>query len=517
MSHHQPLLKRSPRGQALVLGSLCLFLLALMVALSFNLSHALRQKTRLQQHSDAMAYSMAILQARSLNYFAMSNRATGSTFVAMNTVHGYMAAASVTAQMLRSGEENFYGIMAEEIILCLPCPWTGSACKHCADAVAAARIARKFNREARNYDNKIKGVETDFNNAVKALDAMMDTIHASQQSVSRDLQQALRDGNSHGLAELRQINAPEASTVVSAVGDINAAEFGCVIDGMACTRPGKPANTSNSTRGIEMTEVSNAARPDWTANRGSAPMPTHLNPQFLQDLTRNIQGEGTTVITSHSGTAKTVNSQGRGAFNSTSASNDGSLSGGLEEGSTLSTFRHGLTWGSDYRAEIYSGASGGAHVNGRSHNGQHAEYQGSSAKDLVSCTMQGNCFMKFRASSDKNQDYGQPRVYSYVTMRLRADNVVDAPWQLNDSSTVNFEHGENGTGTIELAANEGAGLSKALVYYHRLGSWKEQPNMFNPFWRAKLHPFTPREAAEVLNAAGQSDAAQLSAVPGLAL
>jgi hypothetical protein len=41
--------------------------------------------------------------------------------------------------------------------------------------------------------------------------------------------------------------------------------------------------------------------------------------------------------------------------------------------------------------------------------------------------------------------------------------------------------------------------------------------MFNPFWRAKLHPFRPSEAANVLNKAGNSDAAELAKTPNLPL
>ena len=505
------MMKRSPRGQALVLAALSLFLLALMVALSFNLSHALRQKTRLQQHSDAVAYSMAVLQARTLNYFAMSNRAIASTYVALNTVHGYMSAATVTAQMMRAAQTDFYMVAGVEFVLCIPCPWTGSACQHCVDGIQALRIASKFGKEGRNYDNKIKNVESSFNKSVAALNLMLNTIHASQSLVMGELILALKDGNASGLDQLRQINAPEASTVVTAVGGMNVAEFNCAIDGMVCALPGKPSNASNSTRGIEMTEVANSSRPSWTASRG---YPTYLNPQFLTDLMFNIQGSGVTVITSHTGSAKTMNNKSKGTFGNTSATNDGSVVGGYDHGGTFSYWRHGIG-GYTYDATIFSDANGGSHSNG--HQGQHNDFKGSNTKSLLACTMQGNCFMKFRADANKNHDFGQPHVYSYITMPLRAGNVTQAPWQLNSAATVNYNGGGVGTGTINLAANEGAGLSKALVYYHRLGSWKEQPNMFAPFWRAKLHPFTATEAAAVLTAAGQTDAAQIAASPKLPL
>ena len=31
-------------------------------------------------------------------------------------------------------------------------------------------------------------------------------------------------------------------------------------------------------------------------------------------------------------------------------------------------------------------------------------------------------------------------------------------------------------------------VARAMTYYHRPGNWKEHPNFFNPFWRAKLAP-----------------------------
>ncbi len=513
MPNHQQNVKRAARGQALVLASLSLFLLALMVVLSFNLSHALRQKTRLQQHSDAEAYSMAVLQARTLNYFAMSNRAIASTYVAMNTVHAYMSASAVTAEMMRAAQTDFYEVAGLEFIQCIPCPWTGSACQHCIDGAEALEVASKFGDEADKYDNKAKNVESSFNKAVKALDVMMNAIHASQDLVAKDLIQALQDGKSFGLDQLRQINAPEAGTLNSAVGGMNVAEFNCAIDGLVCTLPGRPADSSNSTRGIEITEVANSSRPDWTANRG---YPDYLNPQFLMDLMQNIQGEGFTTITSHNGTAKTINAQGDGSFHGTSASNDGSMSGAHDHGGTFSFWRHGIGAAS-YKMEIDSDANGGYHDPSGGHSASHDGFGGSNTKNLLACTMQGDCFMKFRSDPDPKHDYGQPHVYSYITMKLRADAVTKAPWQLNDSASVKWNNGGTGTATINLAANEGAGLSKALVYYHRLGDWKEDPNMFNPFWRAKLHPFTAQEAAEVLTAAGQSDAAQLAATPNLPL
>ena len=33
-----------------------------------------------------------------------------------------------------------------------------------------------------------------------------------------------------------------------------------------------------------------------------------------------------------------------------------------------------------------------------------------------------------------------------------------------------------------------AAVSAAMAYYHRPGDWREPPNLFSPFWGAKLMP-----------------------------
>ncbi|HZH13873.1 MAG TPA: hypothetical protein VE057_05880 [Archangium sp.] len=516
MPHHQQVLRKkrsrlvAPRGQALVLAALSLLLLGLMVALSFGISHALRGKTRLQQHSDAMAYSMATVEARSLNYFAVSNRAIAASFVAMNSLHAYMAAATVTSAMLDQGKSNFEGIAILELIQCLPCPWTGSACKHCKDAAEAYKISKKFDKKRKEYDKEIKNLDPRFDNAVQALDLMMDGIHRSQVAVFGQTADLLRAGTANDMGKLKEINAKEASALNSAVGGLNAAEFSCVIDGMPCVSPGKPGNSPRTARAKVMTEVANATRPEWPAKRGRGVL-TYLHPQFMKDLMNGIQGSGVSLVTGHEGTAKTINSASTSEVEGGQTSNnEGKVSGADEHGRLTSTWRHGI-WTGRYEASIFSGKSANNHSPTSAHgSGKHDKFEGTYAKDLVACSAGGNCFMKFRADPDPNRDFGQPHVYSYVTMKMRTGDVTKAPWELNSKSELSFTHKEQGTGKIAMAPNEGAAISNAIVYYHRLGDWQEQPNMFNPFWRAKLHPFTSTQAATVLMAGGNSDAAQLA-------
>ncbi|SEU31767.1 pilus assembly protein TadG-related protein [Stigmatella erecta] len=510
MPDKQSLVKPGKRGQALVLACLSLLLLAVMMLLSFNLSYALRQKTQLQQHSDALAYSMAVLEARSLNYFASSNRAIAASYVTMNNVHGYMAAASVTSAMMDAAGDAFLQISGVEGGLCGMC---NGMCDHCIHALEALKIKKDFNDEAEKYQNKIKQQDDDFNKAVKHLDKMMDIIHSSQRGVFDETAKALGDGSSLNLSKLRSINAPKSSELNSGVGSLNTAEYNCAIDGKDCSISGKPANSSNKTRAVMMAQAANASRNEWAAKRGGTP-PTYLNTEFLNRLMSEIQGEGSTVIRSHDGTAKTVKNEGE-LDNDGSTGNDGSKSAGHEHGSLFSQWKHGVGT-SGYKVIVVSDSDGGEHTQEEAHSESHNFFEGTHKGELASCGSTGNCFMSFRADPDPNRDFGQPHVYSYVTQRLRSESVTEAPWQLNESASVRFKHGDR-EGKVTLAADEGAAMSKALVYYHRLGHWSEPPNMFNPFWRAKLHPFTPEEAANVLNEAGNSDAAEMASTPRMPL
>lgn len=510
------------RGQSLVLSCLSFMVLALMVALSFNLSHALREKVSLQQHSDSMAYSMAVMEARALNYYAASNRAIAASYVAMTSMHAYLASASSTGQIMRSGFWGFLGVAATEAAQCNP-PWNIS---HCIHAIQAIIIAVRYNNKARSWDNKVKGLESDFNETIKGLNSMVNGIHGSQNSVHLKVAGAVRNGSANGLSQLTDYNVPGASSISSGVGGLNANEFNCSVDGMTCQ--GGDSNASKEALAKVMTEVSNATRPSWPAERGglaTLAMPIHLNQDFRDEF-EDLPNDGTHQITLVMGTARVAQSKSKVHGNGKDSGNTGSVVVADEHGTTVHQWKHGFGGGiyNDMiplvgSALVMSNESGGTHKPNGAHSGNHNEFKGINTKDLMSCTSSGNCFMKFRGSSDADKDFGQPRVYSYVTKQFKVGDKNLAPWELNSSGSVSFNNNAQGTGKLQLAPGEGAALSKALVYYHRLGEngWREAPNMFNPYWRAKLHPFTAEEAGKVLQAAGNSDAAQIAATPGVSL
>ncbi|MFP2931017.1 hypothetical protein ACLESO_38655, partial [Pyxidicoccus sp. 3LG] len=373
----------------------------------------------------------------------------------------------------------------------------------------------------RDYNNKAKGLEDSFEKANKGLAKMVQSVHGSQMSAHRKTAQAVRNGSASGLSQLTDYNVPGASDLSSAVGGLNAKEFNCAIDGMECQ--GGVESSSEESRAKVMTEVANATRPGWPSRRDmgipSLGLPVHLHPEFLEELMNDIPGDGlnTPILGMHKGTAKTVKNKSQ-ASSGQSSDNTGTTVAAEESGAMFNQWNDGVWPYSPYDASVWSDEGGGGHQPGGAHSGQH-EFKGINTEELMSCASEGTCFMKFRANPSADEDYGQPSVYSYVTKQFRVGNTGKAPWELSASGELSFEHGARGTARISLAAGEGAGLSKALVYYHRFGEngWREAPNLFNPYWRAKLHPFKPEEAREVLDAAGNSDAAQIATVPEVSL
>jgi hypothetical protein len=251
---------------------------------------------------------MAVMEARALNYYAVTNRAMAASYVAMNSLHAYMAAASVTGEMMRAGSANFNMIALQEMLQCNPKKPT-----HCRHAQKARSISSDYSKTGKEYDAKVRALDSRFSTAINALDRMVDELHASQRRVHEQTRAAISDGESNGLRQLADYNAPGVSSLSPGVGAINANEFDCAVDGMRCT--GSVPSSSPQAHARVMTEIANATRPGWPAHRAGlfkGRAPEYLHPDFLKKLRKTIPGSSILhEVQDHAGTAKTVQSKGR--------------------------------------------------------------------------------------------------------------------------------------------------------------------------------------------------------------
>ncbi|MGV3621855.1 MAG: hypothetical protein ACO1OB_13610, partial [Archangium sp.] len=127
----------------------------------------------------------------------------------------------------------------------------------------------------------------------------------------------------------------------------------------------------------------------------------------------------------------------------------------------------------------------------------------------VPCDGSEGCFINFRLAEEGGEtDWGQPATYGAVTQNLRKmRNGQQGPWEIDNKGEVQMP------GTTSkfkyVPDGEGYAVAKGKAYFHQLGSWAAPPNLFDPFWRAKLHPFIREEMKDVLKEAGDTNGEQM--------
>ncbi len=128
--------------------------------------------------------------------------------------------------------------------------------------------------------------------------------------------------------------------------------------------------------------------------------------------------------------------------------------------------------------------------------------------------------------------FNEPRTWALVTKSFSSPS-AQGPFGMNKSMTVfggTYRYNNGITlqpGDPDYSTERGSlwGLSQGLAYYHRPGDWKEPPNFYNPYWRAKLLPLDWKpgslgvgpatDYAEVLKAGGipAGSAVKLAGLP----
>ncbi len=499
------------RGQVMALGAVTMLVLALMMMISFSLTRAVHEKIRLQSHADAMTYSMATVGARAMNFYAYSNRATAAAAVSIMTLHAYHSQMTLIGSAFAAGRINFAVIAGEHFAIFLAsCTPICTAWNNFRQGVQAVRIAIQFGNESRNYYNRARQQEANFNNAVRAYSMMIDTVYANQQSVTLHTVNVLR-GN--GLDSLRTINAPCASQLPLAVGALNVREFACAIEGspvdMLCI--GGRAKSPLAARSRVISNVANAARGDWPKNR-TIPFPVLFHPQALQRLMQGIQGEGISIPVILDGSARSMEGTGRAECVGNQNNRQGLTICAADRGLLTSIYGGPLmAWTFD--AEVYSNNNGGRHVSASAHQGRHDQWHGFARTDNVaSCLISGECFVNFRSDTRATEDFGQPKVFGHFQQSLREGwRCTRGPWELGSNGRLVMGDGPRGDGVLDfLPASPASAVSKSMIYFHRPDNWQFPPNAFDPYWKAKLHRLTNREAATVLTVAGDIDGAAMA-------
>jgi hypothetical protein len=503
---HFTLRRRGGRssGQVLVMACLTFMVLALMMMASFSVSHAVHERVRLQASADANAFTVAVLEARAFNTLAYLNRTIVGGVIATLGLHAWSAICNHDISMYRAGAIAFGQITEKEEAQCNT--WSP---QHCIDAKQAAMIAQQYQAAAESKQAELNGHANKWEFAVADFSLMIEQVYQEECVLLDRLRSEISEGESQTLEAITSTNAPQAQLMPVAAFNIN--ELSCALEGsnfddVCQSNDWKSAvAVSDPTNRLEVIEsASKAARPKFEIERFSwrhaanehytnlrdqidpitepyheAPIPI-TNPLRMME----IQKEGTYTET-----------QGGAPSVLTFGNND--IAADIAPGTVVIVWRHG---------------TGTAPTEG---------YQAMGPYEGFSCgSGNGGCFINFRMGYESIRgdasDYGQPATYGALGQDLRElQNGGKGAWEIDDTGTVDMPGSP--IGTLRYVP-EGAGfaVAKGKTYFHQLGpdGWSIPPNFFDPFWRAKLHPFLRSELAAVLSAIGDDDGRAVVDAPG---
>jgi hypothetical protein len=476
---------RRRRGQTLPLACVSLLFMAVMMMLSFNITNVIHEKIRLQNYSDAQAFSMGTIEARAFNFLAYSNRSSAAAFVTIASLHGFYAIANMSPQLLRAAAVGMGVEALAELAVCIA-TWGSKCCDH---IPKPTRLAIQYGfQDARDADDTLKDWEDPFNDAIDALWQMVNLTHMEQELVLASTAQRLMQGFDKGLKSTAKL----ASPLAGGVGGINTYNLYCSTEGSMADLCS--ALKDETARAKQYTEIIDASRPKFSHHVGQ------MGTDYLPFIGNKWSDLNLALPAFYGGD--------HAIADDSCSLNPGDDKGELACGDVPFAGFFGIAEdlpgpGAWAGSEVYSDESGGDHSPSGAHDGDHDKFKG-----IPKCVQDKECFINFRADKDNKKTWGQPSAFAYYQQDLteRPKSGLSRPWLLGDDGKVTIEAGadfKGKSGELVMKPNRtGAAMSRALVYFHAPSSWPRQPNFFDPFWHSKLHPFDKQSAEMVLMASG---------------
>jgi hypothetical protein len=534
---------RGRQGQTMVLGTLGILLVSIMMMLTLNVGQAVHEKIRLQQVSDAAAFSMATQEARVFNFLAYTNRANIGSLVSASSMHSFMSMASVIPEMFQAASDTFWMHAGIEFAMCATCcwPYCFSMCKHCYHAIKDIDAALNYDDSAEDYRDAVKDLDSTFKNTIKLLDLHMLYITGAQKALVVEVGVQLLDdtitanlvtrygtttttGNAYLLKVKNAGNLEILPSLIS--GDTRG--FSDVFERDEETHKYVPTMISNATRYSD-TMFGFTLNNWFVSDRGMFEAFAFMHPKALMQLLYKDgkPAKGFSIPITLKGQGRIIKgpSDPVGRVEGNSMGPDGDSAAAYDQGIILSmgficifsmipmpSPYGGDSWNESW---IASGPDGGDHEN--SDSCEDAKKHKFRCLDISKGP--AACFTIFDAEPEAKYDYGQPSAYAVLMqdLSMMPNGGNNAPWkidaQTDGKGTISIDLNMSGGGgptEVAIANNQykmgdfakGVSMSKAMAYYHLPNytgeGWKEHPNFFNPYWKAKLHPFRMLDAGVVL-------------------
>jgi len=509
------------RGQVLVLGALTCLVTAISLMMTISIAWQVRNRIQLQHAADAKSFADAVVTARAFNTFAYTNRAIAGNVVSMTILHALHSEVSVAADLSRGIQLMWIEWAAIEACgTCLFCP---IRCLRASLALALGVLidgtlpywTGVMGRRLRATEPAFIDAVNSINNSILNLSSLQDTIKGELQ-VSEWVNML---GMGANMDEVNMINGNSfrMSMITDMVSEMASGDSDSIFE------------NSSARRARDLDDAANASRPQWVRNR----LTFSSTVLFLEPLANDLM-EDMINVGSWRGGAVAMNVGGSGAYDDFPqralyigflapqilglrgspdsnirprdvASYDSWVLGGLLRFMgrthpvavplpTLSVFPLPTL-----PAVVMSNTRGGEHTGGGASILQRLgipnnPHSGSHRIDLDDYFD----FVSYNSNADGLDNYGQPSAFSSFSvgsLSTRYDSSAPsnyrAPFDLNINANI------GGEASIDLRNSSGAkAVSKSLTYYHHPGNWKEPPNFWNPFWRAKLEEYTVGDVLE---------------------
>ena len=507
------------RGQALAIAALIMLLTFVAVMLTFAIGNRTREKVKLQSIADAGAYSLAVAGARTFNYVAWSNRAHVAHDISILSIHSHQSYLSWYDNMLQAqGTAHFIaaGVMGA---MCLACAFSGVCCMSCSNAGKAAKVGRYYRDEVHREFHRDYFTNTSYH----------DRLHLGAQAHMKlitgiGLAQRLMLGDLTFKAGMQTFADDAARLIDNRVGPAGGA-------GVASARNINGAIGWHPANAEEWLEINSASRwPQWITQRGYVIEGGHWWLKYARAAQMGIPCAVLPIPPHNSGNAKIlgISPQGsearahntiRDAVNRKEPHGRDAWSGFRDGGGhAFGAWDSGgasALWICDCPAPGYMTAKGAAYSDPNDRGHQHGWHLvdgrpvgAHSSHGLGGCDSNRACgiyqgHMRYKMATERSTGgrsgnpylWHQPHTVAFVTKQANRRREV---WDFDFRATLPLPVAFTTTGSLGDSPPMAA-IAGGLVYYHKPNGgesdgWREPPSLWNPFWRAKLHPVTPSDA-----------------------
>ena len=529
-------------GQALVLGALLLVVVAGTLLATLNLGNAVHERIRLQNAADAQAHGLAVLEARAFNLFAASNRALASAHVSLAAIHAYHSATSFSAALYDGtfwAMQEVVALEVAEACLCQP-----GCCNAVAAGLAAETegVAAAYALATKDRPAKIRALERPFRSSVDALEGMIDGQIALQRAMQGFVADAVAQGGGDALGPLAETNASEARFDDPGAGSLSARSFRRAFERSQLKKAAILREIANGSRwgGGGATFDADC---NFIVNRGDLSLTGGLSrlgceaanialfTPTMRDINRSIHmckptgrigalygGSMTTLFAPGSKGTALLADKGTSPWelplaqegHIRRAGRDTAILAGDGDAGwiTFQCFTKIAPFPLQMDALVATEPGGiGRHEGPGTEQGVHSgthRWKGLTTKFMEFAPVSRPATAQGSLAPGEGID-GQPVTYVVARQDLRLVERDDGSFAREKAWETN-EAGELRIGSARLGlvpAGEGFAIGKAMAYYHRPGAWKEGPNFWFPYWRAKLHPLDEREAEQLARPAGR--------------